>query len=511
MPLFSVIVPVYNHERYIGAALDSLLAQTCPDWEAVVVNDGSTDGTAAAIEDYARRDPRIRVFHKPNGGVSTALNRGITEAKGDWILWLSSDDWFGPDKLAQHRLYAEKFPECRFFFSDAGNFREAESLRTKSWVAKVWDPPWQVLGQLERNFVVTISVSIHREALKHVGLFDEELRMAQDYKMWLRLMAWRPTVHIPMDLCTERQHNMQNTVRQRPVLFFDSAVAGIDFLNQTPFAGTVQGANLSDPDTALSFLDRAIDVAGHPYSFLYALGPHHALVLRLMEWIWSVPDRSLGARLKAHFGRRARAFALTHGDSHLGFIWKMAAAGDEIDPGRIAYQPVCWRSLIRSQHRRWVAERDDRASSLVAYAKRFGIEPMESDPCGGRARMSVLVSGDGGTLDVCDRLAEEGHSVGRLQTGAAQFDVSGQCFVLGGRGVRLLMGLATEPPVDMHVSVGHDNLAWLRLGRRCNRSRVPLSMEPLVSAPSGEKECGRVVQAVARRLAQLRRLAGRRY
>ncbi len=76
-PFFSIIVPTYNHAKYVGAALDSILAQTDPDWEAVVVNDGSTDNTPEVLARYAQRDSRIRVFHKPNGGTGSALNRCV--------------------------------------------------------------------------------------------------------------------------------------------------------------------------------------------------------------------------------------------------------------------------------------------------------------------------------------------------------------------------------------------------------------------------------------------------
>ena len=101
-PIFSVLVPTYNQACFLPAALDSLLAQTVLEWEALVVDDGSTDGTREILERYAAGDKRIRVFRKHNGGTASALNKGLQHAVGEWVCWLSSDDLFKPDKLAVH-------------------------------------------------------------------------------------------------------------------------------------------------------------------------------------------------------------------------------------------------------------------------------------------------------------------------------------------------------------------------------------------------------------------------
>src|SRR6185295_15042078 len=96
------LVPTYNHSRFLPAALDSLRAQTYENWEAIVVDDGSTDETPSILEQYTARDKRIRAFRKPNGGVASALNEALRRASGEWICWLSSDDLFDPEKLQVH-------------------------------------------------------------------------------------------------------------------------------------------------------------------------------------------------------------------------------------------------------------------------------------------------------------------------------------------------------------------------------------------------------------------------
>ena len=127
-PFFSVIVPTYNQANYLGEALDSLLAQTDADWEAVVVNDGSTDSTPEVLETYFKKDKRFRVYHKRNGGVGSALNAGLREAKGEWICWLSSDDLFETRKLQIHREWIVRHPTCHFFFS---HYRELDGTTGK--------------------------------------------------------------------------------------------------------------------------------------------------------------------------------------------------------------------------------------------------------------------------------------------------------------------------------------------------------------------------------------------
>lgn len=92
-PTVSVIVPVYKAEKYLRKCLDSLLAQTFKDFELLLIDDGSPDKSGAICDEYARRDTRIHVFHKKNGGVSSARNMGLDHAQGEWIAFVDADDW----------------------------------------------------------------------------------------------------------------------------------------------------------------------------------------------------------------------------------------------------------------------------------------------------------------------------------------------------------------------------------------------------------------------------------
>ncbi|MBQ8288079.1 MAG: glycosyltransferase [Clostridia bacterium] len=97
--MISIIVPVYRVEDYICRCLDSVIAQTCADFEAILIDDGSPDASGAICDDYAAKDSRFRVIHQENGGLSAARNTGLAAAKGEFVLFLDSDDWLHPRTL----------------------------------------------------------------------------------------------------------------------------------------------------------------------------------------------------------------------------------------------------------------------------------------------------------------------------------------------------------------------------------------------------------------------------
>ena len=98
--LISVIVPVYNTEQYLQDCIQSIISQSFTNWELILVDDGSTDGSAAMCDEYTKKDSRVRVFHKANGGVSSARNLGLKHAKGKWVTFIDSDDWLESSYLS---------------------------------------------------------------------------------------------------------------------------------------------------------------------------------------------------------------------------------------------------------------------------------------------------------------------------------------------------------------------------------------------------------------------------
>ena len=109
---FSIVIPVYNGAAHLEHAVRNLRGQSFADWEAVIVDDGSTDGTAEIADRLAAEDSRLRVCHQPNGGVSVARNRGLDAAKGDWIVWLDADDAWVDGALARLAALVAAHSSC---------------------------------------------------------------------------------------------------------------------------------------------------------------------------------------------------------------------------------------------------------------------------------------------------------------------------------------------------------------------------------------------------------------
>ena len=128
MPKISIIVPVYNTESYLSRCIDSILSQSFTDFELLLVDDGSTDGSGKICDAYAEKDSRIRVFHKENGGVSSARNLGLDNAKGDWVYFVDSDDELLPGCL---QLLTDGISsDCDIVLGGYNTYNEAGELVT---------------------------------------------------------------------------------------------------------------------------------------------------------------------------------------------------------------------------------------------------------------------------------------------------------------------------------------------------------------------------------------------
>lgn len=125
-PKFSIIIPVYNVEPYLRECLDSVLAQTFADWEAICVDDGSTDGSGAILDEYAAKDPRFRVLHQKNAGVGQARNAGLEVAKGTWIGFLDADDVWHCEFLSGIVSAMAQYPDCKLFRCGMARYKDGE-------------------------------------------------------------------------------------------------------------------------------------------------------------------------------------------------------------------------------------------------------------------------------------------------------------------------------------------------------------------------------------------------
>jgi glycosyltransferase involved in cell wall biosynthesis/GT2 family glycosyltransferase len=375
-PYATVIVPTYNQDGFLSQALDSLLAQTDADWEAIVVNDGSTDRTAEIAEDFARRDSRIRCIHKTNGGVASALNAGLEAARGQWVHWLSSDDLFEPNKLAINRRWIELHPDSNFFFSYFTLLRDVNGVKERR---ELWgplpDPEHQILTLFFRNYVSGIAICVRREAWVAVGFFDESLYYAQDYDQWLRLLQKNQGVFIPEWTVISRNHAEQGSETFADACYFDTAKAAIRFLNKHSFADLVPWVDLTDKEAATKAVVHALDVACDRTAFIYCLGPHPALVLRLLEWIFSGNNRH--PEIINLIRSRIAEMSLNDGDDNWAWTWRQLAVAIQ-GPGRVfSYSPIDPKQLALMEYRSRRTRGESSQKPLRDYLIRF--EDVDAD------------------------------------------------------------------------------------------------------------------------------------
>jgi glycosyltransferase involved in cell wall biosynthesis len=186
MDRISVVIPAYNAEAFIEETVDSALAQTHPDVEVVVVDDGSTDGT---LDRLARFGHRIIVHRQSNAGVSAARNAGVLRATGAWIAFLDADDVWLPNKL-EWQLSAADTPLVytnRYNIGARGDVPEIQSDITRMHDGDVFLPLL-----LEGNFITMSSVMMRRDLYQQVGGFFEGLAAAADWDFWVRVAERHP-------------------------------------------------------------------------------------------------------------------------------------------------------------------------------------------------------------------------------------------------------------------------------------------------------------------------------
>lgn len=199
-PLFSVLIPLYNKERHIQRSLGSVLAQSFDDFEVVVVDDGSTDGSAAVVAAYT--DPRIRLIRQANAGVSAARNRGIQEARGKWIAFLDADDAYLPAFLERTVQAIQTFPDagaafCRLAVSLSGmavaqpNTTPIPPIRVTDYFAFLLDTKNGGYGFSSSSAVIRADI------FSTAGLFPIGTNNGEDVDMWYRVAMTTPITAIP--------------------------------------------------------------------------------------------------------------------------------------------------------------------------------------------------------------------------------------------------------------------------------------------------------------------------
>jgi glycosyltransferase involved in cell wall biosynthesis len=180
-------MPTYNARRWLGDAIDSALAQTYPNCEVLVIDDGSTDGTGEWLaKEYGGR---IRYLYKENGGLSSARNLGLHHAQGEYIQFLDADDLILPEKVAVHAAYLDVHPEVDVVYGHCLMFHDVRE-RLYDWPAQPRYRSGQVFASMiDGGYLLPHMPLSRRACLERVGGFDESLTSCVDWDYWLRV-AW---------------------------------------------------------------------------------------------------------------------------------------------------------------------------------------------------------------------------------------------------------------------------------------------------------------------------------
>ena len=212
-PKVSIIMPVLNGERYIGQAIASIVEQTFRNYELIVVDDGSTDGTAQCVQRFANKLELKYIRHTQNQGIGRSVNDGIRHAAGEFIAFLDHDDIWLPVFLETQLAYLRQHPEVAMVHSDfqtvdgEGNILEDSVSSARGRI----EPSGHIFRELFlHSLVCGNTVLIRKECFEQLGTFDENLRYG-DYHMWMRIGRHHRIDYTPKVLTQYRQHRTQQT------------------------------------------------------------------------------------------------------------------------------------------------------------------------------------------------------------------------------------------------------------------------------------------------------------
>jgi glycosyltransferase involved in cell wall biosynthesis len=225
--MISVIIPTYNSGVFIGEAIQSVLRQTCTDYEIIVIDDGSTDNTGGIIENNF---PQVRYFYIPNQGAASARNYGIRRARGEFIAFLDADDLWLPEKLEKQLKVFDADQELMLVFTEHRVF-DTTGFRKTTFVKK----ERLMKGDVVKNIffyshLTTSTVMVRRHAFQEVGFFEENLIAAEDDNLWMRI-ALKFRIHL-LDEMLVNYRVTENSLSRTAINLFDGGLKNIDLIEK---------------------------------------------------------------------------------------------------------------------------------------------------------------------------------------------------------------------------------------------------------------------------------------
>ncbi len=212
-PLVSVIIPTFNRAGWLAESIGSVLSQTYPHIELIVVDDGSTDHTQDVVQGFGEA---LTYMHHDNRGVSASRNRGVVASRGTLIAFLDSDDVWQPGKVAAQVALLQQQPDIEVCYTDEIWIRHGVRVNPKQIHQK--HTGWLFEPSLPRCIISPSSIMLRRELWNRLGGFDERLPACEDYDLWLRMTVQVPVTLIPEPLIVKRGGHADQLSRSTPLL-----------------------------------------------------------------------------------------------------------------------------------------------------------------------------------------------------------------------------------------------------------------------------------------------------
>jgi glycosyltransferase involved in cell wall biosynthesis len=220
-PLITLITTFHNRERYLGKAIESVLAQTYPNFELLLWDDGSTDASLAIAQNYCKKDPRIQLFPNPHQGRALSLQAAHTQAKGAYLGWVDSDDLLAPNALAETVQILEQHPEIGLVYTNHLDIDATGDIKGLGQRCQIPYSPQRILI----DFMTFHFRLFRREVFERAGGIDTSFPAAIDYDLCLRMCEITQVFHLAQPLYFYRVHRNSISGHQRLMQVYYASVA----------------------------------------------------------------------------------------------------------------------------------------------------------------------------------------------------------------------------------------------------------------------------------------------